>query len=97
MKHCQWCDNQFKPNVSYQIYCSADCREKATREKIAERYARNRLQKLSRKNRKCKNCGSKLSIYNDEPTCSVCDINPSEVNKVLKELKEIADGKIELN
>jgi len=97
MKHCQWCDSQFNPNVSYQIYCSAECREKATREKIAERYARNRLQKPSRKNRKCKNCGSTLSIYNDEPICSGCDINPSEVNKVLKELKGIADGKIELN
>jgi len=97
MKHCQWCDNQFKPNVSYQIYCSAECREQATREKIAERYARNRLQKPSRKNRKCKNCGSKLSIYNDEETCAGCNINPSEVNKILKELKGIADGKIELD
>jgi hypothetical protein len=47
--------------------------------------------------RKCKNCGSTLSIYNDEQTCSICDINPSEVNKILKELKGIADGKIELN
>ena len=96
-KHCSWCDKQFQTKLSYQIYCSAECREQATREKIAERYARNRLQKPSRKNRKCKNCESTLSIYNDEQTCSICEINPSEVNKVLKELKGIADGKIELD
>jgi len=97
MKHCQWCDTQFNPNVSYQIYCSSECRDLATREKIAERYARNRLLKASRKNRKCKNCGATLSIYNDEQTCAGCDINPSEVIKTLKELKGIADGKIEFD
>jgi hypothetical protein len=36
-------------------------------------------------------------MYNDDQTCSGCDINPSEVTKILKELKGIADGKIELN
>lgn len=97
MKHCQWCDNQFEASVSYQIYCSPECREQATREKIAERYARNRITKRSKKNRKCKSCGSNLSMYNDEQTCTACDINPSDVSKILKEMKGIADGKIELD
>jgi len=97
MKHCQWCDNQFEASVSYQIYCSPECREQATREKIAERYARNRITKRSKKNRKCKSCGASLSMYNDEQTCTACDINPSDVLKILKEMKGIADGKIELD
>jgi hypothetical protein len=97
MKHCQWCDNAFEPNVSYQIYCSPECRESATREKIAERYAIQRLSKKSRKNRKCKSCGCTLSVYNDTQTCTACEINPSDVSKILKEIKGIADGKIELD
>ncbi len=97
MKHCQWCDNSFNASVSYQIYCSPECREQATREKIAERYAKNRITKRAKKNRKCKNCGSNLSMYNDEQTCTACEINPSDVSKILKEMKGIADGKIELD
>ena len=97
MKHCQWCDNSFEPNVSYQIYCSPECREAATREKIAERYAKSRLTKPSRKDRKCKSCGCTLSIYNDSQVCTNCDVNPSDVAKALKDLKGIADGKIKFD
>jgi len=97
MKHCQWCDNSFTGTVSYQIYCSPECREQATKEKIAERYIKNRAIKRANKIRKCKNCGSNLSIYNDEQTCTACDINPLDVLKTLKEMKGIADGKIEFD
>jgi hypothetical protein len=93
MKYCQWCDNTFIPNVSYQIYCCSECRDEATKEKIAERYAKNRLKKRVGKNRKCNYCGSSLSIYNDEEICSSCDENPKEVGKALKELKDILNGK----
>lgn len=93
MKHCQWCDKQFQSTVSYQIYCSPECRSEATKQKIAERYAMSKRNNRQNKERKCKACGSQLSIYNDEQTCMTCDVNPSEVAKALKELKGIANGK----
>ena len=91
MKFCQWCDNQFEPNVSYQIYCSAECRELATREKITERY--EKAKRSNRKPRKCKSCGTTLSIYNDEQICNNCEVVPSDVIKALREMKGIANGK----
>jgi hypothetical protein len=56
MKHCKWCDSEFNTEVSYQIYCSVECREQATKEKIAERYLVLRRQKRIGKERKCKSC-----------------------------------------
>ena len=32
-KNCDWCGNNFEANVSYQIYCTSDCRTEATKEK----------------------------------------------------------------
>lgn len=93
MKHCQWCDSAFESKVSYQIYCSAECREAATKEKIAERYAINRRNKMMSQTRSCKQCGSKLSAYNDDVLCHSCLINPREVKRTLKEIKGMADGK----
>lgn len=93
MKNCQWCDATFKPRVSYQIYCSDACREQATKEKIAQRYAMNRRNKMIGKTRNCKNCDKPLSVYNDEQLCSACTVNPSDVAKALKEIKRLANGK----
>lgn len=93
MKHCKWCDNEFSSEISYQVYCSVDCREAATKEKIAARYLVSRRQKRIGKERKCKNCGSDLSIYNDEPICVFCIINPTEVVKALKSIKVIMNDK----
>lgn len=87
MKHCSWCDNEFKSDISYQIYCSAVCRDSATKEKIAARYIYSRRQKRKGKNRKCKQCDNQLSIYNDDNLCIECNINPSDVSKVLKQIK----------
>jgi len=97
MKICQWCDEPFDPNVKYQIYCTPECREQATKEKILERYAINRRNKLMRKDRKCKSCGSQLSAYNDDVLCQSCIVNPAEVNKALKRIKGVANGKAELD
>lgn len=97
MKTCQWCDTAFEPNVKYQIYCTAECRESATKEKIAERYAINRRNRMIGKERKCKSCGSKLSAYNDDVLCQACLVNPSEVIKALKKIKGVASGKTELD
>lgn len=93
MKNCQWCDEPFETNVSYKIYCSTECREAATKEKIAEKYAQKRRAKMMGKKRSCKSCGSPLSAYNDDPICHACEVNPKEVIKALKELKDLANGK----
>ena len=91
MKHCQWCDSSFSPTVAYQIYCSSGCRDDATKEKIAQRYAIQRRNRLMLKDRKCKFCGEKLSAYNDEPLCFSCIVNPNSVKQALKEVKGLAE------
>lgn len=88
MKHCQWCDKQFTTNISYQIYCSIECRDLATKEKIAAKYITTRRQKRKGKARNCKSCGEALSIYNDDNLCIKCSVNPSDVNKALKQIKD---------
>lgn len=92
-KHCSWCDNQFETNISYQIYCSVECREQATKEKIAERYALTRRKRMHTKTRLCKSCGIKLSAYNDETLCQSCLVDPKEVSKTIKEIKGYSNGK----
>lgn len=93
MKSCRWCNEVFETKVSYQIYCSPECRDAATKEKIADRYIITRRQKRHGKTRLCKSCKTPLSIYNDEPLCDNCLINPQDVGKILKEIKGIANGK----
>ena len=93
MKNCQWCDSDFISEVSYQIYCSSECRESATKEKIAARYLQSKRQKRKGKTRLCKSCSSPLSIYNDEAICSLCSINPDAVNKAIKQIKGNINGK----
>lgn len=92
MKICDWCSEEFQPNVSYQIYCSAECRERATKEKVNERYQLKRRQKLAKKKRKCSGgCGTIISIYNTSGFCGSCMINSNQVMKALKELKGLVD------
>ena len=91
MKHCQWCDTQFTPNTSYQIYCSSLCREEATKEKIALRYEKTRRERRKNRDRRCKLCDTALSIYNDEKTCEQCLIDPKEVNR-REMIEKIIDG-----
>lgn len=97
MKHCQWCDQPFDSNVKYQIYCSSECREEATKEKIAQRYAIARRNKRIKQNRQCKLCSSPLSAYNDDAICFSCVINPKDVSQTLKEIKGLANGKDKSN
>ena len=88
MKPCSWCDNQFKPLVSYQVYCSSNCRDQATKEKIAARYTMAKRKKRRGKERMCiSGCGSPLSIYNDDVLCNNCRVNPKEVAKALKAIR----------
>ena len=92
-KHCQWCDNTFNTEITYQIYCSSLCRDSATKEKIALRYQISRRKRRHGKTRLCTSCGSKLSMYNDDTLCQQCLVNPTDVNKILKEIKGFASGK----
>jgi DNA-binding FrmR family transcriptional regulator len=88
VKLCKWCDNYFQPTVSYQIYCSPECREKATKEKIIERHKVLRRQKRIGKERRCAGqCGTILSIYNDGKYCEHCLVDIKQVEKRLKEIK----------
>jgi hypothetical protein len=92
MKTCDWCSNNFVPNVSYQIYCSPECRKSSTKEKINERYRNKKRQSLIGKKRYCANkCGTILSIYNSKKVCGTCIINNNELEKALKQLKGIID------
>jgi len=92
VKQCDKCDTKFKPKVSYQIYCSEECRDSATKEKIAERYQLTRRQKRIGKIRKCLGgCGVQLSIYNDSGFCSNCNVSKKTVEKMLKEVKGYFD------
>ena len=93
MKNCKCCDNQFESSVSYQIYCSPTCRDIATKEKIAIRYTQSKRQKRKGKVRLCKSCSTSLSIYNDDPICSSCAVNPDAVTKAIKEIKGRTNGK----
>jgi hypothetical protein len=93
VKNCKWCDSQFEQSVSYQIYCSANCRDLATKEKIAERYLHSKRQKRIGKTRPCKSCSLPLSIYNDDSICSSCAVNPDAVSKAIKEIKGKTNGK----
>jgi ribosomal protein S27AE len=93
MKNCQWCSNTFNPNVPYQVYCSDNCREQSTKEKTAIKYYITKRNKMIGKTKKCKQCGTSLSVYNDDVLCSTCYINPVDVAKTLKEIKGMANGK----
>ena len=97
IKHCQWCDHNFDTKVSYQIYCSPECRDSSTKEKINQRYLQTRRTRRYGKERNCKSCNTPLSMYNDESTCQSCEIVPKDVEKALKELKGMANGKNKRN
>lgn len=92
MKTCDWCSNEFQPNVSYQIYCSVECRQLATKEKVNERYKFKKRKRKSNKEKRCSGgCGTLLSMYNDSKFCSRCMTNNKEVTRTLKELKGIIE------
>ena len=91
-KICSWCVKEFSPKVSYQIYCSVDCRELATKEKISIRYSSNKKKKRFSQTRICAgSCGAKLSMYNEKQFCDQCMVNKKKVEKMLKELRGLFD------
>lgn len=92
MKPCDWCENEFNPVVSYQIYCSPECRTQATKIKIAEKQAINKRRRRYGKDRRCaRGCGVILSAYNDSNYCENCSVDNKKVSKALRELKGFID------
>lgn len=89
---CVLCDSPFKQNSNKQIYCSAECRQEASKEKILERYNIEKRKKRIGKEKKCAGgCGTLLSIYNDSGMCDNCIINVKKLNKFIKEVKGYFD------
>lgn len=86
MIRCRNCNNWFEPNTHNQIYDSAECRKKATNEKIMQRYYEKKEEKGSTKH--CRQCGTKLNQYNDSDVCLNCNKDKNVNNKdVLEEIK----------
>lgn len=94
MKQCERfeCQEYFRPKVTYQIYCSSECRDIATKEKIAEKYKTRKRLKRKNKKRKCTGgCGKMLSVYNDSGFCESCSVNKKQVDKMLRQIKGFFD------
>lgn len=82
------CAKDFTPKTHNQKYCSDECCKVATNKRIMEKY----YEKKAVKNgalRICKKCKSKLSRYNLEGECCICQKNKYESKQ--KKLKEIID------
>lgn len=89
---CIVCDSLFIPNSNKQIYCSAECRQEASREKILERYNVEKRKKRKGKDRRCAGgCNTILSIYNDAGMCDYCLTNNKKMQNFLKEVKGYFD------
>jgi hypothetical protein len=92
VKQCEQCQKYFKAKVTYQIYCSPECRDVATRAKIAERYNSSKRKRRIGKIRKCLGgCGLQLSIYNESGFCANCNISEKAVKKMLRNIKGYFD------
>ena len=89
--YCRLCDKEFKSDLKHQVYCSVECREKATRQKMIERQEKERLKRRIKKKRFCSNCKKEISIYNEDSLCNTCTIDKRKVDKFLKDLKHLFD------
>ena len=87
LKNCEWCGKDFDANVSYQIYCNADCRTAATKEKNNNKQREKRIKARVGKERLCATCKQPLSIYNDDTFCSTCIGDKKSLKRFLKEIK----------
>ena len=61
-KNCEWCGTDFSANVSYQIYCSVDCRTESTKDKTTNKQRERRIKSRVGKERLCATCKNPLSI-----------------------------------
>jgi hypothetical protein len=92
MLYCRWCDKQFSPNTTKQIYCTSECRQEASKEKILERYHLQKRKNRKGKEKKCGGgCNTLLSIYNDSGICDNCLVHQSKMKTFMRELKDYFD------
>lgn len=92
MSYCVWCDENFEPSSTKQIYCSVECRQQASKEKIELRNKTEKIKNRIGKEKKCAGgCGTILSIYNDEGICEICIEHKRKMNTFMKELKGYFD------
>lgn len=89
MKQCDWCNGRFFPAVSFQIYCSEDCRTAATKHNQALKSKERKLSRRKTKKRICANsdCNNVLSVYNDSKYCASCFFSEHVVLRELENIK----------
>lgn len=88
-QYCRQCDKEFSSNSKHQIYCSVECRDKATKQKMLERQQKQKLKRRINKKRFCSSCGCEISIYNEYSTCNNCLIDNKKVDKFLKQMRNL--------
>lgn len=79
------CDIMFAKKTHNQRYHDDECCRLATNAKIMEKYYTRRAQRLGLA-RHCDVCGTKLSRYNSDKTCSPCT-----QEKEVEKNKSVAD------
>lgn len=95
MKQCDWCHRYFDPAVSFQIYCSEECRTAATKHNQEIKSKERKLNRRKNKIRICANsdCDNVLSIYNDSKYCASCFFSEHVVLRELNNIKRRTDAK----
>ena len=83
------CSTSFHPLAHNQKYCSVECRNIISDEKIKRRYYRLK-QERPVPGRKCKECGIEISRYNKLTVCSSCEYKLINIGieDILKRLNE---------
>jgi hypothetical protein len=87
----QECAIPFEPKTHNQKYHSDECCRVATNKKIMQKYYEKKAIR-SGSSRLCKKCNAKLSRYNDQSICSMCQKNSAIENrlKILGMLDDIS-------
>ena len=87
LKNCEWCGKDFDARVSYQVYCSPECRTTATKSNSTQRQRQKKAESRMGKDRRCATCEKPISIYNDETFCSICIGSKKDYKKFLRNIK----------
>jgi hypothetical protein len=85
------CIVEFEPKTHNQKYCSDECCRIATNKRIMQKYYEKKAIRNG-SHRACLKCNGKLSRYNQNSVCSVCEKNNnnSQRTKILDMLNEIS-------
>jgi hypothetical protein len=85
------CAKDFDAKTHNQKYCSDECCRVATNKRIMEKYYEKKAIKKGAL-RKCKKCYIKLSRYNDNTVCSICEkkITAASKDTLLGRINEIS-------